>query len=114
MKLSSGAQKRRTNQKYIMHRRQLLVIIIVIILGVGSALFYTNYTAFQVQKAAFEKANKELQLATKKNVELEEELKRLQDPEYAKQVATNKYALTNPEEGVYVFVLPNDPETTDE
>lgn len=78
-----------------------------VIIG-GSLLMWMSYSQAQDQKRQLQELNSQLEKQRNQNKELQDELTRLADPAYAKQVEKSKYSLSNPKEGEYVFVLPSE------
>lgn len=72
----------------------------------GSVLIFTEYGQKNAQQDELTKLESQLADQKEKNQKLQEELNRLSDAQYAKNVEVSKYSLTNPKEGEYVFVLP--------
>lgn len=87
-------------------RRPIALALSGFIILAGSALIYTEYGQKNVQQEELTKLESQLAEQKEKNQRLQEELNRLSDSQYAKNVEVSKYSLTNPKEGEYVFVLP--------
>lgn len=90
-----------------LRRPVALLLSILIILG-SSILVWVNYMQIYNQQQQLNVLHQQLEKQKVQNKTLQDELARLADPAYAKQVEKSKYSLSNPKEGEYVFVLPSE------
>lgn len=89
-------------------KRPIALLLSVAVIIAGSLLVWIEYGQKRTQQSELLRLQKQLEIQKTQNKALQDELTRLSNPEYAKQVEISKYSLTNPKEGEYVFVLPNE------
>lgn len=89
-------------------KRPVALFLSVAVILAGSILIWVEYGQKKTQQSELVRWQKQLEIQKNKNKALQDELTRLANPEYAKHVEISKYSLSNPKEGEYVFVLPNE------
>lgn len=89
-------------------RRPVALLLSFAVIFFGCALLWVNVAQTQAQKQELHQLQLQLEKQKNQNKALQDELTRLSDPEYAKQVERSKYSISNPKEGEYVFVLPEE------
>lgn len=89
-------------------RRPIALFLSATTILIGSALIWGEYSQTSTKQSELKKLQVQLEQQKSQSREIQERLKRLSDPSYAKQVEVSKYSLTNPKEGEYVFVLPKE------
>lgn len=89
-------------------RRPIALFLSLLVIVSGSTLVWINYTQIKERQQQLAELNSQLEKQRVQNKTLQDELTRLADPAYAKQVEKSKYSLSNPKEGEYVFVLPSE------
>lgn len=89
-------------------RRPVALMLSVCIIVTSSLLLWFNYGQTKQQRTQLQQLQAQLEVQKTQNKALEDELKRLEDPTYAKEVEKSKYSLSSPKDGEYVFVLPSE------
>lgn len=89
-------------------KRSVALLLSVCVIFLGSVWLILNYGDTEYQREQLSRLQQQLELQKTENKELEDELARLADPAYARQVEKSKYSISSPKAGEYVFVLPNE------